>query len=163
MPVARQQAASFDLPLPQELNPDVRLRVSPLVISEIINNFCDNAIKYRAVGTPIRVRFRWSKGATAYLEFRNLAPRLTNDEIGKLGTTVFRSAYAVSRSSDGQGLGLIANRRLAERWKMKLIHREEPTEREVSVNVWHVFGLKIPGKLIFEDVMQRPIERIRRP
>jgi hypothetical protein len=93
------------------------------------------------------------------LEFRNLAPRLTDDEIAQIGTAVFRSAYARSRSGDdGQGKGLISNRRLAERWKMKMVYRAEQT---AGLNVWHVFGLEIPGDIIFEDAVQR-IERAPR-
>jgi signal transduction histidine kinase len=76
---------------------------------------------------------------------------LTNEEAASLGTAVFRSDYARARSRDGQGLGLISNRRLAERWKMRIVHRQAPPKSDSDVNVWHVFGLEIPRDLIFED------------
>ncbi len=158
MPVARKRGVEVRVPPPQELGPEVRLRVSPLVMSDMINNFADNALKYSASGVPIAIRFR-RRGSSASLEFRNLAPRLTDDEIAQIGTAVFRSAYARSRSGDdGQGKGLISNRRLAERWKMKMVYRAEQT---AGLNVWHVFGLEIPGDIIFEDAVQR-IERAPR-
>jgi signal transduction histidine kinase len=161
MPVARKRGVDVAVPPPHELGSDVRLRVSPLVMSDIINNFCDNALKYSAAGTAIRIRFRWARGLSAYLEFRNLAPRLSSDEIDMLGTPGFRSTYARSRTSDGQGKGLISNRRLAERWNMKIFHRQESLENESSANVWHVFGLEIPSDLLFEDAVHRSTERLR--
>jgi hypothetical protein len=162
VPVARRLNVEVAVPLPQVLGYAVRLRVPSLIISDILNNFCDNAVKYSVAGTPTRVQFRWSRGSAAWLEFRNLAPRLNEEHAANLYTTVFRSEYAKSRSTDGQGRGLIGNRIWAERWKMKVFHRQEPMEKEGGANVWHVFGVEFPKELIFEDAVPRSLERLPR-
>ena len=162
MAVARKRRVEVLVPPPQELGPEIRIRVSPLVIGDIINNFSDNALKYSAPGASVSIRFRRS-GSMTSLEFRNLAPPLTEDEVAQIGRVEFRSSYARSRSGhDGQGKGLISNRKLAERWEMKISYRAEKTGAEASVNVWHIFGLEIPSNIIFEDAVERLSERIPR-
>jgi hypothetical protein len=162
-PVARMRNADIQVPPPQQLGAELRVRVPSLIMSDIINNFCDNAIKYRTPGTAALIRFlRLNENAPASLEFRNLAPRLSDEDAVILGRQVFRSDYAKDRSSEGQGRGLLSNRRLSERWRMRLIHRQEPTDLK-SGEVWHVFGLEIPADLIFEDAIERSTERFRRP
>lgn len=160
MPVARKQGADPVVPPPHELGSEVRVRISPLVMRDILNNFSDNAFKYRSPGTPVLIRFRWIRGRPAELEFRNLAPRLTTEELEQLGTPGFRGAHARVRSDDGQGRGLTTNMQLAKRWRMQVVHRQE--EREGSQEVWHSFGIEIPADMIFEDPTEHLGEKGRR-
>jgi signal transduction histidine kinase len=153
-PLSAERHSAIRAPSPSELSLDVAIQAPAAILREIINNFIDNALKYRVSGTDVIVRFREFPDGPAILEFRNLAPPLAGDERVRLFERGFRAAYARQLQKDGQGRGLAFNRLFARRWHMDIEHHQEELRNSQSNQVWHVFRLVIPRRNIADGFFQ---------
>jgi len=89
-----------------------RVRVQPLLFSELIDNLLDNASRYSEPGTPIRLTVtRDQSSVVVAVEDEGIG--IPEHDIPHVFEPFFRSADARLRGSSGSGLGLAVALRLA--------------------------------------------------
>jgi heavy metal sensor kinase len=86
--------------------------VQPALLAELLNILIDNACKYSAPGTPIRIRLLREERAVS-VQVEDQGCGISDDDFPRLFTPFFRSAESRRLGIEGFGLGLSIARRLA--------------------------------------------------
>jgi len=150
IPLAAEHPSPIRNPSIQELPWNVKIRMPPSLLQEVLNNMIDNSYKYNflpKIAPLISCRVDHSKGS-AELELRNMAPALSPDEERKLGTPRFRAEYARRRNRDGVGLGLAYCKQETHRWGAAFAYTTYSTghnEADSGAYVWHRVRLHFPS------------------
>jgi GAF domain len=111
------------IPTDVELPRSVFIKMPSPVLSDVLGNVFDNAFKYdhqadynRVSSVRIQSTYNVSDQSIT-LRVRNIAPMPHDDvrmQLGRIATV--RDPYAVARSSDGTGLGIVFCKSIAEKW-----------------------------------------------
>lgn len=111
---------------------DLVIETDPQLMGIIFANLIDNARKYSAPGTPIRVAATHQPTGGVTVEFAN-QPRLGRwPDAAALFSKYYRAAS--SHNVIGSGLGLFLSQRLAEHLGGGIAY--EPTDTEVRFRLW---------------------------
>lgn len=111
---------------------DLVINTDPQLIGIVFANLIDNARKYSAPGTPIRIAATHQPDGGVAVEVSN-QPRLGRwPDAAALFTKYYRAAS--SRNVIGSGLGLFLSQRLAEHLGGGIAY--EPTDTEVRFRLW---------------------------
>ena len=111
---------------------DLVINTDPQLMGIILANMIDNAQKYAAPGTPIRIAAMRQPGGGMAVEVSN-QPRLGRwPDAAALFTKYYRAAS--SHNVIGSGLGLFLSQRLAEHLGGRIAY--QPTETEVRFRLW---------------------------
>lgn len=108
----RGLAASHDITLETELEPEVTVTGDPDLLARLIRNLVDNAIRY----TPERGVVRLAVGrhdGSAWLEVRDTGPGVPPEHLPRIFDRFYRADESRERSA-GAGLGLAIARAIAE-------------------------------------------------
>jgi signal transduction histidine kinase len=106
--------ASFGITLPARPDKMLPLTVDvpPALLEELLNILIDNACKYSAPGTPIKIRLHRDEQA-AYVDVEDQGSGIAEADFPHLFTPFFRSAQTRRLGIEGFGLGLSIAKRLA--------------------------------------------------
>jgi signal transduction histidine kinase len=111
---------------------DLVINTDPQLIGIVFANLIDNARKYSAPGSPIRIAATHQPDGGVAVEVSN-QPRLGRwPDAAALFTKYYRAAS--SRNVIGSGLGLFLSQRLAEHLGGGIAY--EPTDTEVRFRLW---------------------------
>jgi signal transduction histidine kinase len=95
--------------------PPLRVRADPERLVQIVSNVLQNALKYSARGSPVRVRGRASsRHGVAWIVVRDWGQGIPPEDQPYLFTKFFRARNARESAVAGTGLGLYIARRLVE-------------------------------------------------
>ena len=139
-----QRPTIYQLPM------NVRIRMPPSLLQEIINNMIDNSYKYNFLPTipPLISCKVDDQKRSAELELRNRAPALSLNEEREVGEPRFRAEYALKKNRDGVGLGLAYCTREAQRWGAVFSYRADHNEGGSGTYVWHRARLYFPPECV---------------
>lgn len=102
---------SIELELPAE---PVLLQADEKRLTQVLVNLVDNAVKYSAENTPIRVRVR-REDSHGILEVHNEGTALTQAQLEHIFEPFYRTLDAEASPVKGWGLGLTIAREIVER------------------------------------------------
>ena len=130
------------------LDTGVKVRLPSSLLTEVLNNLADNAVKYDFSPPSSSLRVRAEPSARRYsVEFRNMAPYISQKEATKLkSNSGYRAEYALRKSHDGSGVGLRFIRDMARAWGFTFEYSfpvAETTEEE-DKRGWHSARLVFP-------------------
>lgn len=101
----RASAKAKDLRIETDLEPLFPIRLDASLISKVLNNMIDNAIKYSRPGSEIKVSSKESDGfVSVSVEDRGIG--MTQDELSHLFTKFYRAKNDTTTQVRGTGLGL---------------------------------------------------------
>jgi signal transduction histidine kinase len=108
-----QNAKAKQIRIRLELEPLFPIRIDAGLISKVMNNLIDNAIKYSLPGTCLTVE---SREANSWIEIavRDQGVGMTAEEKDRLFTRFFRAKNEKTASSGGTGLGLYLSKYFIE-------------------------------------------------
>jgi signal transduction histidine kinase len=92
---------------------DVVVPGDEALLSRVLDNLIDNALKYGGEGGPVRLEGRREDGSVL-LAVQDRGPGIAADELDKVFDPFFRGDHARAGSASGFGLGLALARRVAE-------------------------------------------------
>lgn len=97
----------------------VKIRIPASILIEVLNNLVDNAIKYDFSPPSSNLKVRIDSASNqCRLEFRNMAPRISDEEWRQMDQrTGQRATYAKRKNADGSGVGLRFIRDIGKAWK----------------------------------------------
>jgi signal transduction histidine kinase len=107
-----QEGKGRELQLECEPTELLLVRVQPALLGELVDNLLDNAARYSAPGTSIRVSLARNEG-TVGISVEDQGIGIAAEEIPLLFEPFYRSAAARRGGAAGVGLGLSIARRLA--------------------------------------------------
>jgi two-component system sensor histidine kinase KdpD len=88
--------------------------IDPIFLDEVVTNILDNAVKYTAPGTPIRISGHAPDGGWVRLTIEDAGPGVPPDALGRLFEKFYRVPGHDRGSRTGTGIGLAVVRGLAE-------------------------------------------------
>jgi signal transduction histidine kinase len=94
----------------------------PALLSRLVANLIDNAVRYNRPGGTVHVRLR----AAGALTVRNTGPEVPEDRVGELFEPFRRLHANRSRSADGAGLGLSIVAAIAQAHDAEVTARPNP-------------------------------------
>lgn len=92
----------------------VRFRADPAMAATAIANLLDNAVRFSAEGSPVRLVVKAEAGAVVFAVEDN-GPGIPTEELGRIFERFYRVDKARSRATGGTGLGLAIVKHIAER------------------------------------------------
>lgn len=95
---------------------DYRLLIDPVKISEVIDNYVDNAIKYSRPYSSILVKIEQQQNSVR-LSVKDGGIGMTKDELKNTFTKFYRSSSAQQIDKNGMGIGLYVVARIIETHK----------------------------------------------
>jgi len=119
---------------------DFQLTETPLVqgdeqqIEQVIRNLIDNALKYGAPDTPVRIRLDHSRLGEARITVSDQGDGIPSEHVPHLTRRFYRTDPGRSRASGGTGLGLAIVKHIVERHRGRLdIESQEGVGTKVIV------------------------------
>lgn len=107
------QAAARKIQLKLELEPLFPLRMDASLISKVINNLIDNALKYSNPGSEIQIR-SYEEDELVIVSVKDQGIGMSPDELAGLFTRFYRAKNQMTASISGTGLGLYLTRYFIE-------------------------------------------------
>jgi two-component system, OmpR family, sensor kinase len=101
-----------DVEVEKVLDGPLWVRVQPRLLGQLLDNLLDNAFKYSALGTPVRIRLD-RDGARVRCTIEDAGRGIAANDLPHIFEPFFRSAAARAQGIAGIGLGLAVARRLA--------------------------------------------------
>jgi heavy metal sensor kinase len=101
------------------------VKVHPPLLGQLVDNLLDNACKYSAAGTPIRLRM-WGESDRAFLAVEDQGHGIAPDDLPHIFEPFYRSSLARRLGTAGVGLGLAVAARIAEAFGGSLTVTSEP-------------------------------------
>jgi signal transduction histidine kinase len=120
----RSLAAQQGLTIRADIRPAVVARADPTLLSSLIGNLLDNAIRYNTDGGRVDVAVRRDTLRTV-LTIRNTGPIVPDDAVGRI-LQPFQRLAATSAHSGNNGLGLAIVRAIAASHRADLSVRPNP-------------------------------------
>lgn len=152
-----RSATNSNAPLPHWAQPqvtpgrsDFSVKMDEATLSDILGTLADNAAKYRASGSNIRMTMTPLDGGSVTMTVSNLAPPLEPGEERKIFEDGFRGKRARDNPKlvgSGRGLGFAKNAMAI--WDGSL--RYASSSSSVGENVWHRFILTFPSSIVIQD------------
>jgi two-component system phosphate regulon sensor histidine kinase PhoR len=105
---------------------DLQLNVDPCIkgdqqqIEQVVRNLVDNALKYGAPDTPVKVQLDLSRDGKARLSVIDQGDGISPEHIPHLTRRFYRTDPGRSRASGGTGLGLAIVKHIVERHRGRL-------------------------------------------
>ncbi len=105
---------------------DLQLNVDPCIkgdqqqIEQVVRNLVDNALKYGAPDTPVKVQLDLSRDGMARLSVIDQGDGISPEHIPHLTRRFYRTDPGRSRASGGTGLGLAIVKHIVERHRGRL-------------------------------------------
>jgi signal transduction histidine kinase len=109
------RAADVALDVSSKDDDPILARVHTPLLGQLVDNLLDNACKYSAVGTPVRVRLTRGTGKTAgtvALSVQDQGTGIFPEELPHIFEPFFRSPHARREGRPGVGLGLTVAQRI---------------------------------------------------
>lgn len=131
-----------------DIEPGLRVRMSPLAASRILINLLDNALKFAAPHTEIRLRGR-READDVVLEVTDRGTSISEHDLDRIFDPFVQADSSDTRRAEGIGLGLAIVRRLAEAHGGQVEARNEPP--------WVVLVVSLPLAEAASDTV--PISR----
>jgi len=103
---------------------NANIRIAPAHLSKIVEELVDNAFKYSAAGTPVHVKSRVDGAHVFTLSVSDRGRGMTREQIARVGAYV--QFDREEHEQQGQGLGLVIAKRLAELHRGELIIESIP-------------------------------------
>ena len=117
--ILRPRAASRELTLKSEVGPDLPpVSADPERLHQVLGNLLDNAVKYAAAGTPVRISAT-AGGSSVELIISNATADHRPDP-ARMFERFYRADASRSAAAGGVGLGLAISRELAAAMKGRL-------------------------------------------
>jgi len=110
--VERMQSTTTRHTLSLQAPPELRARVDPLRIEEVLYNLIDNAIRYSPKGGPVEVELSLPDPGTVRIAVRDFGIGVPPEQRQRLFTRFFQAS---KRPAGGLGLGLYVSRSIVER------------------------------------------------
>jgi two-component system, OmpR family, phosphate regulon sensor histidine kinase PhoR len=89
-------------------------------LEQVVRNLVDNALKYGAEGTPVRVALDLAQGDLARIVVSDEGEGIASEQIPHLTRRFYRTDPGRSRASGGTGLGLAIVKHIVERHRGRL-------------------------------------------
>jgi len=128
LPGAATRTIELDVPA------DLRARVGADDAARVLGNLLDNALKFAAPGTPVRLRGRRC-GGDAVLEVSDRGVALADADLERIFDPFVQADSSDSRRADGMGLGLSVVRRIVEAHGGRVEARNDGGEVVVAVTL----------------------------
>ncbi len=103
-----------------ELNVDPCIKGDQQQIEQVVRNLVDNALKYGAPDTPVRVQLDLSRDGMARISVIDQGEGIAPEQIPHLTRRFYRTDPGRSRASGGTGLGLAIVKHIVERHRGRL-------------------------------------------
>ncbi len=140
------QSKTMEIAIKTELEPLFPIRMDVSLITKVLTNIIDNAMKYSTRGSEVLIRTR-DLGATIEISVIDQGIGLSTEELGSLFTRFYRAKNDQTTKNAGTGLGLYLTKFFVE------AHRGR-----VEVSSVHgkgsEFRIILPTDLKSEDVVQ---------
>jgi signal transduction histidine kinase len=120
-----EHARAGDIHFTREGEGPAVVEVQPVLLGELLNVLIDNACKFSAPGSPIRVGLS-REGHRACVAVEDRGTGISAADIPRLFTPFFRSANGRPKSAEGAGLGLSIAKRLATLFGGQLTLTSQP-------------------------------------
>jgi signal transduction histidine kinase len=114
-----------DLRLEQASSGPCRVKVQPVLLGQLLDNLLDNAFRYSAPGTPVRVSLARDGGA-AVLAVEDAGRGIAPDDVPHVFEPFYRPAGSRGFGPGGVGLGLAVVRRIARAFGGTVTVESEP-------------------------------------
>lgn len=107
---------SVDLKYNKSANVLPKIKMDPVKLKMVIENFIDNAIKYTAPGGKVEVSIKLNKGENnVEVIVSDTGVGIPKDQIPQLFSKFFRAKNVVKMQTDGTGLGLFIAKKIIEK------------------------------------------------
>ncbi len=103
-----------------ELNADPCIRGDQQQIEQVVRNLVDNALKYGAADTPVKVQLDLSRDGMARISVIDQGEGIAPEQLPHLTRRFYRTDPGRSRASGGTGLGLAIVKHIVERHRGRL-------------------------------------------
>ncbi len=107
------QARGAGIQLTSNLEPLFPIKIDVSLLSKVLNNLIDNALKYSTAGSEVHVESRES-GPYVEISVRDQGIGLTEDELKSLFTKFYRAKNDTTTKINGTGLGLYLTKYFVE-------------------------------------------------
>ena len=111
--LATPQAKARSITLRSELEPLFPIKLDPNLVSKVINNIIDNAVKYSESGSEVLVRTQEVDGMVE-LSVTDHGIGMSEDELDQLFTRFYRAKNDTTTKITGTGLGLYLTKYFVE-------------------------------------------------
>lgn len=139
---------SSDLRLEPAPGAELVVRAHPELLSQLLDNLIDNALKYSEPGCPVHVSAR-HECHDVILSVADRGPGLSHAELEQVFAPFYRSETARQRGRSGVGLGLSVARRIATSLGGSLSASSEPGQGSC-------FTLRLPRKRAGAETRNEP-------
>jgi len=119
-----------------DVEPGLAVRMDAAATSQVLLNLLDNALKFAAPDTQVRVSGR-RVGQTAVLEVSNVGPAIDDSQLERIFSPFVQADSSDTRSVEGIGLGLAVARELVEAYGGRVEAR--------NAQPWVVFVVTLPA------------------
>lgn len=133
---------------------DYGVMIDRSTIADIIGTLADNAAKYSAPGSEIRMTLAENSSQSLQITISNLAPPLSEDEVGRIFIDGFRGNTARTQfPQKGGGRGLSFAKAAMQIWNAGLRYDADDPSRDLKDSsgralVWHRFILTFPKSMV---------------
>lgn len=152
------QARARGIRILSELEPLFPVRIDASLISKVLNNLIDNALKYSAADSEIHVRSR-ETGERIEISVRDHGIGLSEEEKARLFTRFYRAKNEMTAKVPGSGLGLYLTKYFIEAHSGSI-------EVESEKDAGSTFRILLPLEGAAGEVhaaIPRPLTRSRKP
>ena len=98
-------AAQKDVQIKKELDPLYPIQIDVTLVSRVVSNLIENAIKYSGPGAIVNVK-TWDDDQWVYIEIKDNGPGIPPEEISNIFEKFYRIKNDANHAIKGTGLGL---------------------------------------------------------